>query len=263
MSDMTGQHAIVFGGESGIGKAATASLAQRGVSVLIAGINSEAGHATEAEMRNQGFKATYFPVDVRERKTIEAAVAAAKESSGKLEILVYSSGVYDAYASTLETTEELWDQVMEINLKGCFRACQVALPTMIAQNYGRIIAVASIASYIGTADGVAYTTSKSGMLGMVRHIGCMHASQGITMNAVCPGIIETELRANSAKVLGEAAPSMSKGIGSTPDAYKSYVPAKRRGQIGEVGELIAFLADPCAGYMTGGSVLIDGGWVAA
>lgn len=263
MVTMASQRAIVFGGETGIGKGAAMSLARRGVKVLIAGILEDAGKATEEAIRAEGHDAVFFSMDVRKRETIEAAVAAAKGKDGALEIMVYASGVFDAYANTLETSEALWDQVMEINLKGFFRASQIILPSMIEQGYGRIIAIASIASYIGTADGVAYTTSKSGMLGMVRHMGTMHADKGVTVNAVCPGSIETELRANSARVLGDVAPDMAKGIGSTPDGYKAFVPAKRRGQIGEVGELCAYLASPEAGYITGQGVLIDGGWVAA
>lgn len=265
MSNMASQHAIVFGGESGIGKGAAFSLARRGVKVLIAGITEDAGKETEAEIRVEGLDATFFPMDVRKRETIEAAAAAARGPGGNLEIMVYACGVFDAYADVLETTEDLWDQVMEINLKGCFRASQIVLPSMIERGYGRIVTIASIASYVGTADGVAYTTSKAGMLGMVRNMGTMHADKGVTVNAVCPGAFATPLRDNSMRVLGGIAPTnMSRGVGDrSPDGVLGFIPAKRRGELHEVGELCAFLASPEAGYITGQGMLIDGGWVAA
>ena len=134
---------------------------------------------------------------------------------------------------------------------------------MVPQGYGRIVAVASVASYIGTADGLPYTVSKSGMLGMVRHVGTSYASHGITMNAVCPGVITTDMRANSARVLGTVAPPMERGVGYDPDAYKNFVPAQRRGAPSEVGELMAFIASREAGYITGQGFVIDGGWLAA
>lgn len=261
MADLTNQHALVFGGESGIGRAAAAELARQGADVVIAGILPDAGERAVAEIRAAGGKVRFVQTDVRDRAAVKRAVAEAAKDA-RLEILVYSSGVYDGYASTLDTSEALWDQVLEINLKGCYRACQESLPLMIAQKYGRIVTVASVASHIGTADGMAYTVSKSGMLGLARHVGTMQAADGITMNAVCPGVIATDMRANTKRVLGEVAPPMERGVGYDPDAYKAFVPAKRRGQTSEVGSLVAFLASPEAGYITGQSVTIDGGWVA-
>jgi len=261
MADLTDQHALVLGGESGIGRAAAAELARQGADVVIAGILPDAGEQAVAEIRAAGGKARFVQTDVRDRAAVKRAVAEAAKG-GRLEILVYSSGVYDGYASTLDTSEALWDQVLEINLKGCYRACQEAIPLMIAQEYGRIVTVASVASHIGTADGMAYTVSKSGMLGLARHVGTMQAANGITMNAVCPGVIATDMRANTKRVLGNVAPPMERGVGYDPDAYKAFVPAKRRGQTSEVGSLVAFLASPEAGYITGQSVTIDGGWVA-
>lgn len=261
MTDLVDQRALVFGGETGIGLAAARELARQGARVVIAGILAEAGSQAAEEIRAAGGKARFVATDVRDRSAVERAVAAGTDG-GRLEILVYSSGVYDGYASTLETGEALWDQVLEINLKGCYRACQSVVPLMLEQKYGRIVTVASVASHIGTADGLAYTVSKSGMLGIARHIGTMQAAEGITMNAVCPGVIATDMRANTKRVLGAIAPPMERGVGYDPDAYKAFVPAKRRGQTSEVGALIAFLASPAAGYITGQSIIIDGGWVA-
>lgn len=263
MTNLNGQTAIIFGGETGIGKAAAISLARRGASVLIAGINIEAGATAQAEMKQDGLQVTFAEVDVRRPETIAAAVNAAKAISGRLEVMVYAAGVYDGYTLALQATEEFWDQVMDINLKGCFRACQQVLPIMVEQQYGRIVAVASVSSHIGMANGIAYTTSKGGLLSMTRHIGTTFADKGVTMNAVSPGIIETEIKANSARILGELAPKTPGGFFKSPEGYKDYVPAKRRGKAAEVGELIAFLAGPDAGYITAESVLIDGGWASA
>jgi NAD(P)-dependent dehydrogenase (short-subunit alcohol dehydrogenase family) len=263
MNDFSGQYAIVFGGESGIGGAASALLASRGCRVLIAGVLTEQAEQALHSIQGKGGEASFLRADVRDRAAVLESIRRASSAEGRLDILVYSSGVYDGYASALETSEQLWDQVLEINLKGCLRACQAVLPGMVAQGYGRIVTVASVASYIGTADGLAYTVSKSGMLGMVRHIGTTYADRGITMNAVCPGVISTSMRANSQRVLGDLSPPMERGIAYDPESYKAFVPAKRRGETSEVGELIAFLASRSAGYITGQGVTIDGGWIAA
>lgn len=263
MANLSGRFALVVGGETGIGRAAAEELAAAGATVTIAGILNEEGQAAVRAIKDAGGQPSFIMTDVRQPDSVDAAVSAAHGPGGKLDILVYSAGVFDGFASCLETSIGLWDQVIDINLKGCYLACRAALKTMVACGYGRIITIGSVASLIGGADGFPYTVSKAGMLGVVRQISTTYAKNGIAINAVCPGVVTTEIRANSARILGDVAPPMNQGIGVDPDGYKRFVPAHRRGTPAEVAALIAFLADERAGYITGQAIAIDGGWVAA
>jgi NAD(P)-dependent dehydrogenase (short-subunit alcohol dehydrogenase family) len=152
--------------------------------------------------------------------------------------------------------------VIDINLKGCFLGCQAALKRMVPQHAGRIINTSSVGGLRGAADGLAYTASKFGVIGLTRQVACTYAELGITINAICPGVIATDIRQNSAAILGKDAPQMARGVGSDPDAYKRLVPAKRKGLSSEVAAAALFLASDSAAYITGQSLAIDGGWTA-
>jgi NAD(P)-dependent dehydrogenase (short-subunit alcohol dehydrogenase family) len=175
--------------------------------------------------------------------------------------MVNNAGVFDGFASCIDTTEALWDQVLSINLKGCFLGCQAALRRMVPRRQGRIINTASVGGLRGAADGASYTASKFGIVGLTRQIACTYAEHGITINAICPGVIETDIRRNSATILGSDAPPMA-GVGADPDGYKRLVPARRKGSPSEVADLAAFLASDAAAYINGQAIAIDGGWTA-
>ena len=176
--------------------------------------------------------------------------------------MVNNAGVFDGFASCLETSERLWDQVIDINLRGVFFGCQAALRRMVPQGYGRIINTSSVGGLRGSADGLAYTASKWGIIGLTKQAACVYAENGITINAICPGVIATEIRKNSGIVLGADAPNMQRGVGVDPESFKKNVPAKRRGSPQEVGDAVVFLASEQAGYINGQALAIDGGWTA-
>ena len=173
----------------------------------------------------------------------------------------YNAGVFDGFASCIETSESLWDKVIDINLKGTFFGCQAALKRMVPQGGGRIINTASVGGLRGAADGASYTASKFGVIGLTRQIACVYAENGITINAICPGVIQTDIRGNSTIILGSDAPKMA-GVGSDPEAYKRLVPARRKGLPSEVADLAVFLASENAAYINGQAIAIDGGWTA-
>ncbi len=262
MSDLNGRTAVVTGGESGIGLAISEALAARGATVYIGGILEEPGAEAVSRIRSSGGSAVFKRTDVRSAEDLETLIETATAASGQLDVMVNNAGVYDGFASALETPERLWDQVIDINLKGCFFGCKAALKRMVPKQYGRIINTSSIGGLVGSADGLSYTASKFGIIGITKQACTVYAKYGITINAICPGVIGTELRKNSQFVLGEDAPDMQRGVGINPDTALLRVPARRSGTTTEIAAVAAFLASEEAAYINGQAIAIDGGWTA-
>lgn len=259
MTALAGRVAIVLGGESGIGLAIAERLAAAGVLVTIAGILAGEGAVAVTRL---GVAARFHAVDVRSRDQVDALVDTTAAAQGRLDMLIYSAGVGDGFCTCAETSDALWDQVIDINLRGCFYACRAALRVMQPQGSGRIVNIASIAALRPSSNGVAYVAAKTGMVGLTRQVAATVAASGITVNAICPGVIETAIRDNTSAILGVDAPDMNRGVGATPDGYRRHVPAARRGQADEVAELALYLVGEGAGYVTGQAIGIDGGWSA-
>ena len=261
MSVLAGKNAVITGGETGIGLGIASALAAAGARVLIGGILDDAGKTAVAQIDGAGGAAEFIKLDVRDGGAVEGLVQAGVDRFGRLDIMVNNAGVFDGFASCLDTSDSLWDKVIDINLKGTFFGCRAALKHMVPQGYGRIINTASVGGLRGAADGASYTASKFAIIGLTRQIACTYAENGVVINAICPGVIETEIRANSTKILGEDAPKMA-GVGVNPDGYKRLVPARRKGKPSEVGDLAVFLASDNAAYINGQAIAIDGGWTA-
>lgn len=262
MSEFSDQVVVVTGGESGIGRGVVEAFASAGAQVVIGGLLEDQGHETVTAVAQRGGRAAFQKTDVTRWSDVDQLVANAIARFGRLDVMVNNAGVFDGFASCLETSELLWDRVIDINLRGQFFGCKRALQHMVPAGHGRIINMASVGGLRGAADGLSYTASKFGIIGMTRQIACTYADKGITVNAICPGVIQTQIRANSAAILGEAAPDMQQGVGADPDGYKRLVPAKRRGRPEEVGALALFLASKAADYINGQALPIDGGWTA-
>jgi NAD(P)-dependent dehydrogenase (short-subunit alcohol dehydrogenase family) len=156
----------------------------------------------------------------------------------------------------------IWDQLMDISLEGCFLANQAALGIMVPRGCGRIINLASIAAFTATADGFPYTVSKHGLIGLTKHIARRYSGDGISANCVCPGSIETNMVANSTRILGRHLPKLRKENLSA-EGWKRWVPAGRQGRAEEVADLVLYLVSQNSGYITGQAIAIDGGWLTA
>lgn len=259
---LKGRTAVITGGETGIGAAITRALAEAGASVVVGGILEDVGVKFADGLSAEGLRVSFQKTDVRKESDVNALVDGAVAKYGSVDIMVNNAGVFDGFADCLETTEALWDQIIDINLKGTFFGCRAALKHMVGKGSGRIINTSSVGGLRGAADGLSYTASKFGVVGLTRQLAVTHTQYGITVNAICPGVIQTDIRGNSAAILGSDGPDMQKGVGSDPDAYKRLVPAKRKGTPEEIASVALFLATDAGSYISGQAIAIDGGWTA-
>jgi NAD(P)-dependent dehydrogenase (short-subunit alcohol dehydrogenase family) len=249
----------ITGAASGIGRAIAEAFVGAGDRVYVSDVRREPLDELVAAL---GGETRGAQVDVSDFEQFRAFVATAQEPAGRLDVMINAAGVFDGYAGVLETSSELWRRVLEINLTGCFYGCKVAAEVMTEQRSGRIINVGSVASFRGSADGIAYTAAKHGMLGMTRRLAIDVGRFGVTANLICPGVIPTSLRETSEAVLGELSPDQQKGIGLSPEIMDFLIPARRKGTPEEVAAVAIFLASDGASYVNGQALAVDGGWLA-
>jgi NAD(P)-dependent dehydrogenase (short-subunit alcohol dehydrogenase family) len=253
----------VTGGGSGIGRAIAEGLAARGAPVAVIDLLPLGGEDTARRIVAGGGRAVFLEGDVSRWADVDRAVSDAVRALGPLGIMVNAAGVLDGYTPADRMAPALWERVVGIDLTGTFWGCKRALAELTPQGWGRIINVASVAGLVGSGGGPAYTAAKHGVVGLTRQLAIAYAARGVTVNAICPGAVQTGLRANSARILGADAPAMAGGVGASDDAIRAVTPAGRRGTLGEVAAAALFLASEAAAYVTGQTLVVDGGWTAA
>jgi NAD(P)-dependent dehydrogenase (short-subunit alcohol dehydrogenase family) len=253
--------AVVTGAGSGLGRAIARELAEAGAPVGAVDIDSASAEETAALISKAGGRAKAFQADTSKAADVDRAVGGAVKALGPLEIMVNNAGVLDGYFNVDEMDEILWRRVIDIDLTGVFLGCKRALREMLPRGRGRIINMASVAGLNGTGGGAAYVASKHGVVGLTRQMAVTYSARGITINAVCPGPILTGLRAHSQQILGPGVPDMSgRGIAVDDAAVRAIAPAGRRGTVEEIASAVCYLASDEAGYITGHSMVVDGGW---
>ena len=255
--ELTGQIAIVTGAGRGIGRATALELARLGADVLIAEMDQAGAKRTAEEVIALGRRALAVATDVTSRADLRAMVDRAKAEFGRIDILVNNAGIYRA-AATHDVTEEHWDAIMNINAKAVFFATQAVLPTMAAQKHGNIVSLASMAGKIGSKTNLPYNASKAAVISMTKSLALAHAHEGIRENCVCPGFVETDMWSQVAKEQGAL-------LGMSAEEFTRHrtasVPLGRMEKPEDVAHVIAFLAGPRSGYMTGQALSVDGGLV--
>lgn len=253
MFELRNKVALVTGGRRGMGKAHALALAQQGAKVIVTDIDAQECMPVAEEIKSKGGEAVCFKMNVADRAEVNKVFDETVKQFGRLDILVNSAGIYFSKPA-LELTEEDWDKMIDINLKGQFLCAQRAAKEMARNQWGRIINIASIASGqvgVGIAGGAHYTASKGGIIGMSETLAVEWAPLGINVNVIAPGAIDTPM-VQAAQIPKEAM-----------DAMLQRVPLKRIGRPEEVSAAVVFLASEEASYVTGATFYVDGGWLAA
>ncbi len=255
--ELQGQVAIVTGAGRGIGRATALELARLGADIVIAELDAGGADKTAALVKDLGRRAVVVPTDVTKRADLATMVERTRAAFGRIDVLVNNAGIYRA-ATTLDVTEEHWDAIMTINAKAVFFATQAVLPVMIAQKSGSIVSLASMAGKVGSRTNLPYNASKAAVISMTKSLALAHAADGIRVNCVCPGFVETDMWTMVAREQGAL-------LNQTPEEFtrrrQESVPLGRMERPEDVATVIGFLASPRAGYMTGQALSVDGGLV--
>ena len=261
MSELADGAAFVTGGGSGIGREIALAFARLGTPVAVMDLHTETAEQVAEEIQATGSRAVAVAGDVSRPDEVDRAVSAAVGELGPLGILVTAAGVLDGYRLAEDTSPELWERTIAINLSGTFYCCKRALAEMVPARRGRIITIASAAGLVGDGGGAAYVASKHGVVGLTRRLAVTYGKHGITANALCPGPVETSLRTNSMDILGPGVGDM-RGVGRSDEEVREFFPVGRRAKPAEIAAAACYLASKDTSYVTGLMLSIDGGWAA-
>ncbi len=249
MKKLKDRVAIVTGAGQGIGKGIVLELAKEGAKVVVSDINEKTMNETVEEIKKLGAEAIGVKADVANSAEVEEIVKRTLEQFGRVDILVNNAGICKTSQVT-DMSEDEWDKVLAINLKGVFLCSKTVLPKMVEQKYGKIINITSIAgAKIAWPKIGHYVASKAGIIGLTRNLALDYSRYGINVNAVAPGAIETAML-----------DSVLKDLGMTREQVIQGIPLGRIGQPEDIAKVVAFLASDDSSYITGQTIITDGGY---
>ncbi len=245
--------ALITGAGSGIGRESALLFAREGARVVVVDVDDEAGQETVRLIRENGGEATFVHADVSRAEDVRNMIAQAESTYSRLDILFNNAGIFHPKdGSVLETEEEVWDRVIDVNLKGVFLGCKYGIPALLRAGGGVIINTASFVALMGAAvSQIAYTASKGGVLALTREIAVEFARQNIRANALCPGPVETPLLA---ELLSDPARRQRRLV---------HIPMGRFARAEEIAHAALFLASDESSYVNGAAFIVDGGITAA
>jgi 2-hydroxycyclohexanecarboxyl-CoA dehydrogenase len=247
---MSNRVAIVTGGAQGIGKGIATTLAEAGFKVAVADLNRPAAEQTAKEIGAAGGTAIAVEIDVTRTASVESAVREVEAELGPIEVVVNNAG-WDDFMPFVQTTEEFWDKILEINFKGALRVIKAVVPGMTERGFGRVINIGSDAGRVGSSLEAVYSGAKGGVIAFTKTLAREVAAKGVTANTVCPGPTDTPALRSFAAGSGDA----EKVIAGMARA----VPMKRLGTPEDIGPAVAFLASDGACFVTGQTLSVSGG----
>ena len=245
--DLTGRTAVVVGGTTGIGRALALGLADAGADVVATGRRPAAVDDVSAAIEQRGRRTLRHPADVGESASLQALRDTCLKAFGRVDIVVAAAGITKRMP-TLDMSESDWSQILDTNVTGMFRTYQAFAPSMIARGSGRLIGVASLASFVGLQEVAAYTASKAAVAGLTRALSVEWARHGVTVNAIAPGVFETDLNREILK-------------GARGQEFKMRTPMGRFGRVEELAGAAVYLASDAASFVTGQLIAVDGGFL--
>ena len=244
---------LITGAASGIGRESALLFAGEGSKVVVADINEKGGEETVSMIRQSGGEASFIKGDVSQSGDVQEFISFTEKTYGQVNVLFNNAGIFhDSDGSVLETDEETWDLVMNVNLKGVFLGCKYGIPALLRAGGGSIVNTASFVALLGAATSqIAYTASKGGVLAMTREIAVEFARKNIRANAICPGPVQTPLLE---ELLSDPERKQRRLV---------HIPAGRVAEAGEIAQAALFLASDEASYVNGSIFTVDGGITAA
>jgi NAD(P)-dependent dehydrogenase (short-subunit alcohol dehydrogenase family) len=248
---VTGKVALVTGAGSGIGRASALTFAREGAKVIVSDVVVEGGEETVRMIKQAGGEALFVKTDVAKAVEVEALISKAVEAYGRVDCAHNNAGIGGNAASVADDTEENWERILAINLKGVWLCMKYEIPQMLKQGGGTIVNTASDAGLIGVRRGGAYVASKHGVVGLTKTAALEYAKAGIRVNAVCPGPIDT--------------PLLRRMTDRRPRVVEQMVAAQPGGRLGqpeEIAEAVVWLCSDAASFVTGLPMPVDGGYMA-
>ena len=259
--DLKGRTTLVTGGAMGIGKSIAERLGEAGANVVIADINSEQGQKVVSELKSRSVKSAFIQVDIRKTAEIENAVDFTVKTFGGLDILVNNAGIFP-FMPFLNMTEDFWDKVLDTNLKSAFLFVQKAARIMVENKKGgSIINIASIDALHPTGNLTAYDSSKGGMVMLTKAIALELGKSGINVNAIAPGGIQTPGAQQSASAMMQSAGLKPADFEAMGKAFTARIPLGRQGDPDDIATVALFLASDASRYITGETIVVDGGYL--